>query len=422
MRQFKNIISITLLFLLVFNTAGTYLFNDFASYAYKTPSYRDIQEGPTKPKANFNIIYDGNTYKIPSSERSDWAQPMSNSALDTTFTATVGDTIEIVNTSSMGSGNGWEEFDFQYQNWDGWNTGSRSGSWTGETITLDSVGTWVFYLNAIDNDTAGPGYKNASQNGTQESWGDKQGYYWYFVKMKIEVKAESEPEPGPEVHADLDIDLSPSTITWNYKEFDDNDDKEVDVELDASGSTSNLPIDDYEFETNVGYRTADTKTQSSGRYDESIKVYPDDINPLSGKIVISGQVTVTDEIGTTDSAGNTDSINVEIVNERPDAYFTNSNNNYATLPVNFNNLSDDPEDDMAYISWSIKNNRGDLIFYSDTDLNSYDTTQDYTEEYFSEVDFDEDGGNLTCPFDPVSLSLLSSFPWTNRGRNNLLMI
>lgn len=253
------------------------------------------------------------------------------------------------------------------------------------------------YINFAINNNVLNGYPDGYFRPKQAITRAEMAVILFRIKDKYTLKRSDWTPPPPvlpEVHASLSMDV-PSTITWNYKELQDNDYQYIDVDLDASGSTSNLPVDSYDYEITVGFNSPDSTTRSSSTYNKSVKVYPNDRNPLSGDIVISGKVTVTDETGLSDMATDTGTIGVEIVNESPYAYFTNSNPSYATLPVTFDNRSDDPEDDMAYVSWSIKNNAGDLIFYSDTNLVTNEVTQDYTQDYFNNVSFDESGGQLT---------------------------
>lgn len=199
--------------------------------------------------------------------------------------------------------------------------------------------------------------------------------------------------PEPEVHANLEMDI-PDLVTWNYKQYDENMRAYVEVGLDASDSTSNLSVDSYDFEVDIGTRNADSKSGTSDTYYKAINVYPDDVNAMSGDIVVKGSVTVTDETGLSDTATDVGMVDVEIVNEPPNAYFDRSSNNYVSLPVTLSNGSSDPEDDLEYVSWTIEDSKGNLIFYSDTDLETGEMEQDYTPEYFESVNFDEDGGKL----------------------------
>lgn len=218
-----------------------------------------------------------------------------------------------------------------------------------------------------------------------------------FAKILFTVKddyklKDSDWEPvEPKVEAKLKMDL-PRCVTWNYKQYDDGDSVELDVDLDASDSTSNLPVENYNFKILVNGNKVDDVNKKSDMYSTYVEVSPDDIK--GGRVKITASVTVEDETGLTDMEIIDDYVDTEVINEPPEAYFTNSMRNYVTLPVTLTNESSDPEDDLAYVSWTIKNSRGELIFYSDTDLNKNETEQDYTEEYFTGVNFNEDGGRL----------------------------
>lgn len=201
------------------------------------------------------------------------------------------------------------------------------------------------------------------------------------------------PTPDPLVNASLTLDL-PSKLTWNYKEYNNNNYINANIGLDATASTSNLPITSYNFDTKIGTRQADTGSQTSGYYSKLLKVYPNDVNALSGQVMVTGNVSVTDNVGTVDTATATSPINVEIINEKPNAYFTNSSRNYLTLPMNLQNGSSDPENDMAYTSWNIRNSNGDLIFYYNKNLNTGVISKDYSSDYFESVNFNVDGGDL----------------------------
>ncbi|WP_440977657.1 S-layer homology domain-containing protein [Sedimentibacter sp. LTW-03] len=213
----------------------------------------------------------------------------------------------------------------------------------------------------------------------------------FTVKDDYRLKEEGSGGLEPEVHANLEMDL-PNYVTWNYKQFENGNSVELDVDLDASGSTSNLPVENYNYKILVDGNKVVDMDRSRDTYGTYVEVSPDDIR--SDRVKITASVTVEDETGLTDMAIVDDYVEAEVINEPPEAYFTHSNNNYVTLPVTLTNQSSDPEDDMAHVSWTIKNDKKELIFYSDTDLNSGDTEQDYTQSYFSSVNFNEDGGKL----------------------------
>ncbi|GEM_PF-2095213 len=213
----------------------------------------------------------------------------------------------------------------------------------------------------------------------------------FTVKGDYKLKEGSSTPPQPKVDADLEMDL-PRYVTWNYKQYNKGESVELDVDLDASGSTSNLPVENYNYKILVDGKKVDDIDRTRNTYSTSVDVSPSNIK--GGRVKVTGSVTVKDSTGLTDMAIVDDYVDAEVVNEPPEAYFTHSSNNYVTLPVTLTNQSYDPEDDMAYVGWTIKNSTGELIFYSDTNINSGKMEQDYTESYFSSVNFDEDGGKL----------------------------
>jgi hypothetical protein len=193
-----------------------------------------------------------------------------------------------------------------------------------------------------------------------------------------------------DVDASLEIDV-PNSLVWNYKDFENNKSKFVDVDLDARGTQSDLPITSYDFSLSVNGDTS-SHSGTNPRYGKEYRIYPGDLS--GGTIRVNGSVTATNSANNSDMAVESKTIEYDVVNERPDAYFSNSSNNYVTLPVTFTNLSSDPEDDLEFVSWTIRNSNGDYIFYSDTNLKTGVVDQDYTPEYFDLVDFDSDGGQL----------------------------
>lgn len=216
-----------------------------------------------------------------------------------------------------------------------------------------------------------------------------------FAKIMFVVKDDYALKEGaavtPEVNAALELDV-PGTVTWNYKQYEEGSYVYLDTVLDATGTTSNLP-ETYSFEALIGSRSAATKTQSNGYYNTNIKVYPNDI--VSGQIKVTGKVTVEDETGLTDNATDTAYVATEIINEPPTAYFTNSSNNYVTLPMTLTNMSSDPEDDLETVLWNVYDSSNKLIFSHETDLTSGDVNYDYDDNYFSDITFGSNGGNLT---------------------------
>lgn len=216
-----------------------------------------------------------------------------------------------------------------------------------------------------------------------------------FAKIMFVVKDDYALKEGaavtPEVNAALELDV-PGTVTWNYKQYEEGSFVYLDTVLDATGTTSNLP-ETYSFEALIGSRSAATKTQSNGYYNTNIKVYPNDI--LSGQIKVTGKVTVEDETGLTDNATDTAYVETEIINEPPSAYFTNSNNNYITLPMTLTNMSSDPEDDLETVLWNVYDSSNKLIFSHETDLTNGDVNYDYDDNYFSNITFGSNGGKLT---------------------------
>ncbi|WP_326910681.1 family 16 glycoside hydrolase [Sedimentibacter sp. MB31-C6] len=270
--------------------------------------------------------------------------------------------------------------------------------------TGDDSGDLEFEANFYPLDPDNMGF--TSPDGKYSEWRRENVWRCYVavVIKYIDETYEENPEewmiehglidpPEPEVHANLEMDI-PDLVTWNYKQYDENMRAYVEVGLDASDSTSNLSVDSYDFEVDIGTRNADSKSGTSDTYYKAINVYPDDVNAMSGDIVVKGSVTVTDETGLSDTATDVGMVDVEIVNEPPNAYFDRSSNNYVSLPVTLSNGSSDPEDDLEYVSWTIKDSKGNLIFYSDTNLETGEMEQDYTPEYFESVNFDEDGGKL----------------------------
>lgn len=216
-----------------------------------------------------------------------------------------------------------------------------------------------------------------------------------FAKIMFVVKDDYALKEGaavtPEVNAALELDV-PNVVTWNYKQYEEGSYVYLDTVLDATGTTSNLP-ETYSFEALIGSRSAATKTQSNGYYNTNIKVYPNDI--LSGQIKVTGKVTVEDETGLTDNATDTAYVATEIINEPPTAYFTNSSNNYVTLPMTLTNMSSDPEDDLETILWNVYDSSNKLIFSHETDLTNGDVNYDYDDNYFSNITFGSNGGKLT---------------------------
>ncbi len=193
------------------------------------------------------------------------------------------------------------------------------------------------------------------------------------------------------VTASLAID-APNDIVWNYKEFEGNRSKSIDVDLDASGTQSDLDITDYDYTLSVNGDVSNYNGTSS-QYSKDYNIYPEDVS--GNEIQVNASVTATNSAGVSDMAVESKTITYDVINEAPNAYFDRSSNNYVSLPVTLTNGSSDPEDDLEYASWTIKNSNGDLIFYSNTDLETGYVEQDYTLEYFSEVNFASDGGTLT---------------------------
>ncbi|MGD9678890.1 MAG: hypothetical protein AB7V16_11170 [Vulcanibacillus sp.] len=193
-----------------------------------------------------------------------------------------------------------------------------------------------------------------------------------------------------DVTASLEID-APNDIVWNYKEFENNRSKSIDVELDASGTQSDLDITDYDYTLSVNGDVSSYNGTSS-QYSKDYNIYPEDVS--DNEIQVNASVTATNSADVSDMAVESKTITYNVINEEPNAYFDKSSNNYVSLPVTLTNGSSDPEDDLEYVSWTIKNSNGDLILYSNTDLVTGEVEQDYTPEYFDSVNFNSDGGNM----------------------------
>lgn len=497
--KLKRLFAMLMAALFILNSAAP-LFD--ISYAAASHDYREWPfAGVNKPTAKFEITNRRTGESVTSPEG------YSLSSSFPKINAQVGDVIEFTDMSIKGSGSRISGHDFQWREGSGkFNVQSGMKS----SITVNSEGTWSFYLGVKDNASVPSPWSNWSENGNHR-WISENihntGYdmYWYFTAVSVEVgpkdppqaefeirydgsdvtdnqsnpisleslpyqvslidkstsasssitqwewktwqggawqqfstsknptfnvdatikgfmltvwdangtksewvkhdvyadvdgapppeEPDPEPDPGPDPDVDADLYLDvPSRITWNYKEFENNDSQLIDIELDASDSYSALDIDDYDYYFEIDRQEVDSRRSSRSRWSTDALVYPNDVNGNS--IEVFGEVEVTDETGYSDFASDTKYITVDVINEPPNAYFTASDHNYATLPVTLTDGSSDPEDDMSYYGWVIRNSDGDVIYFYQHDLVDGSINTDFSEYYFDDVTFSQSGGQL----------------------------
>lgn len=193
----------------------------------------------------------------------------------------------------------------------------------------------------------------------------------------------------PGVNARLEID-GPGSLEWTPREYEDDDRKRVYIDLDATASTADKGIDRYEF-----YIDGKLIEENSTGIVENHRIYvrPSDANAF-GQIPITAMVKVYDTEGNVGTAVAYLFIKVEISNTPPNAGFSHTPKPYAALPMNITNTTRDNEDDEAYVTWTIRDLEGDLIFYSQNDLVKGTTDQDYSDYYFESADVNAGGGTL----------------------------
>jgi hypothetical protein len=221
-----------------------------------------------------------------------------------------------------------------------------------------------------------------------------------------------------QVIADLQID-APAKVEWTPKQWDNDEKISVRIELDARGSYATLGVDRYRFTLNGD----NIGSSSYGRITEYIDIRPSDRNAF-GKIPVWAEVEVEDNNGKTASAMVSTFISCGISNTPPDVDFTVRSQGdfydkykyYATEPIDLINNTWDKEEDEIFGTWTIENSNGDLIFYSQNDLDAGTTDQDYTTTYFSEANVNYNGGVITflqSGYYDITLEV-----WDDRGNSD----
>lgn len=213
--------------------------------------------------------------------------------------------------------------------------------------------------------------------------------YIDFVVKFVENAYVEDPEGWEKEHygvtADLEIDC-PDKVSWDYIDFNDNIKKDLDIELDASNSKSPLSITSYIFSFKLG-KESFKETNETGIYNINKQLIPKNINyPGENKILLNGEVTVSNKNGKKDTVEREKEIELKVINRKPHADYSEPEKMYCTVPFEIVDESSDPEDDLKYMEWQIKNSNGDLIFNSEVFLDDGTINTDFLSEYFNSAE------------------------------------
>ena len=167
---------------------------------------RDYGEFDT-PIANFDVYVNG-VRKGGTNVGKSTSQKENYTQLTPEFTVKVGDVIEIVDRSEVGSGSRINLYDLQVAQGVVGNTASRYRSYSSiQSIEAEVEGDLVIFLNVADNYSKIPKFDNFSQYGNWRSEvikpsGDPniQIKGWYFTAIKLTVEDASRPKAEFEIH------------------------------------------------------------------------------------------------------------------------------------------------------------------------------------------------------------------------------
>ncbi|WP_026896186.1 hypothetical protein [Clostridiisalibacter paucivorans] len=163
-------------------------------------------EGGTKPYCAYSVelsdgrVFPGRSGNLPIVTNLD--------EMNSQFTAVVGDTLTIKDSSSLSfNGTEIEGYDLQVREGDASHFSSRIvSSIDGRKITLDRPGTWGIFIAVYDDDSF-DGYDNWSENGIWRSThGNSKG--WYFVPVEFTVV-----EPEDLAQAEFQIKYERKDVT-----------------------------------------------------------------------------------------------------------------------------------------------------------------------------------------------------------------
>lgn len=210
----KKFLNIFLILVLMFSIIPI---NVFGATKEPVDDWRNIEHNPqtggSKPFCSYSIklpdgrIVDGHSGKLPVVTNLD--------EMESQFTAEVGDTITIIDNSSL-SMNGKEilGYDLQIREGDADHFSSKIvSSIDGRKITFDRAGTWGIFIAVYDDDSF-KGYNNWSENGIWRSThGNSKG--WYFVPVEFTVV-----EPEDLAQAEFQIKYERKDVTDGEVEDD----------------------------------------------------------------------------------------------------------------------------------------------------------------------------------------------------------